>query len=277
MNPGKRFILKEKTKIKEDDYIIALAGNPNVGKSTVFNYLTGLKQHTGNWTGKTVENAYGRYRYEGENYVLVDLPGTYSLTTQSKDEEAARNFVCFEKTDAVVVVADATALERNMNLVLQLMEITTKVVLCINLIDEAECKGINIDIKKLSNILKIPVIATNAKKGVGIEDLKKAIKNTIQTKNEGITVTYGEKIETAISMLMPVMRKRWICLKAIENDNEILNRMLNESPNINRENAVKTVVKANNFLVENGYNSEKVLEEIIDTNYNFANEIIKRR
>ncbi len=276
MNLGKRIVMKEKTRIKEEDYIIALAGNPNVGKSTVFNYLTGLKQHTGNWTGKTVESAYGRYRYDGENYVLVDLPGTYSLTTQSKDEEAARNFVCFEKTDAVVVVADATALERNMNLVLQLMEITTKVVLCVNLIDEAECKGINIDTKKLSSILKIPVIATNAKKGVGIEELKNAIKNTIQTKKGGATITYGEKIETAISMLMPALGQRWVCLKAIENNEEILNRILIENPNINKEKADELTVKANDFLFENGYNTEIILEEIINSNYNFANEIIKK-
>ena len=276
MNIGKKIIKKEKMKIKEDDYIIALAGNPNVGKSTVFNYLTGLKQHTGNWTGKTVDNTYGRYSYEGANYVLVDLPGTYSLTTQSKDEEAARNFVCFEKTDAVVVIADATALERNMNLVLQLMEITDKVVLCINLIDEAECKGISVDVKKLSKILKIPVIATNAKKGLGMESLKSAIKNTIRSKEKGITVTYGKVIEEAISILMPVIGQRWICLKIIENNEEFLRRIINEDLSIDKRKLAELSVKAKTFLEQNAYNSEKVIEKIIDTNYNFANEVVKK-
>ena len=125
-----------------DEIIIALAGNPNVGKSTVFNSLTGLKQHTGNWPGKTVSNATGKYTYKDKNFILVDIPGTYSLMANSEEEEVARNFICFGNPDAAIVVVDSTCLERNLNLVLQTMEITKNVVVCVNLMDEAQRKGI---------------------------------------------------------------------------------------------------------------------------------------
>ena len=127
--------------------IIALSGNPNVGKSTVFNSLTGLNQHTGNWPGKTVTTCYGKYRHKNNNFILVDIPGTYSLMANSAEEEVARDFVCFENPDATVVVTDATCLERNLNLVLQTLEITKNVVVCVNLIDEAERKKIHINCK----------------------------------------------------------------------------------------------------------------------------------
>jgi ferrous iron transport protein B len=125
-----------------DDKIIALAGNPNVGKSTVFNSLTGLNQHTGNWPGKTVTNAQGRYKHKDKNFIMVDLPGTYSLMANSAEEEVARDFICFADPDVTVVVTDATCLERNLNLVFQTQEITDKVVVCVNLIDEANRKKI---------------------------------------------------------------------------------------------------------------------------------------
>lgn len=124
----------------EDQFVIALAGNPNTGKSTVFNALTGLHQHTGNWPGKTVTNARGEFKTKEHDYVLVDLPGTYSLFATSEEELVARDFICFGQPDAVVVVTDATALERNLHLAFQIMELTTRVILCINLIDEAEKK-----------------------------------------------------------------------------------------------------------------------------------------
>ena len=141
-----------------DDKVIALAGNPNVGKSTVFNALTGMKQHTGNWPGKTVENAQGYFEFEGDNYVLVDVPGSYSLIARSAEEEVARDFICFSNPDAVIVVCDATGLTRNLNLVLQTLETGKKVVVCINLFDEARKRKIEIDLKALEKELGVPVI-----------------------------------------------------------------------------------------------------------------------
>jgi len=138
-------ILENELKIERvtpNDKIIALSGNPNVGKSTVFNSLTGLNQHTGNWPGKTVVNAQGKCRHKDKNFILVDIPGTYSLMANSAEEEVARDFVCFGNPDAVVVVTDATCLERNLNLVLQTLEITDRVVVCVNLIDEAKRKTV---------------------------------------------------------------------------------------------------------------------------------------
>ena len=144
-------------------HIIALAGNPNVGKSTVFNALTGLRQHTGNWPGKTVRSAQGFCRTRKRGYVLVDIPGTYSLMAHSAEEEVARNFICFGEPDAVVVVCDATSLERNLNLVLQTIEISKSVTVCVNLMDEAKKRGIEIDLKGLSELLGVPVVGTAAR------------------------------------------------------------------------------------------------------------------
>lgn len=158
-------------------HVVALVGNPNTGKSTVFNYLTGLKQHTGNWPGKTVTSARGEYKYKGREYILVDLPGSYSLFTASKDEEVTRDFLCYGNYDAVVVVADATCLERNLNLLLQVSKLTKKAILCINLIDEAKKRNITIDRQGLENELKIPVVLTAARSGLGMDELKKAIES----------------------------------------------------------------------------------------------------
>ncbi|HHU72707.1 MAG TPA: ferrous iron transporter B, partial [Clostridiales bacterium] len=164
-----------KINIKDGQNVIALAGNPNTGKSTVFNTLTGLHQHTGNWPGKTVVNAIGEFKIHGSEYVVVDLPGTYSLFPSSQEEEVARDFICFGNSDLVVVVADGTCLERNLNLLYQIMELTNKVILCINLIDEARKKNIIIDHKGLETELGIPVVLCAARNGYGIKELKDTI------------------------------------------------------------------------------------------------------
>lgn len=157
------------------NYKVAFAGNPNVGKSTIFNLLTGLKQHTGNWAGKTVENAKGFYCYQNVGYEVYDLPGTYSLIAHSKEEEVARDFICKNQVDVTVVVCNAVCLERSLNLVLQILGITTNVIVVVNLMDEARKKRIHIDLDKLSSILKVPVIGCSALNKDGIKELKEAI------------------------------------------------------------------------------------------------------
>jgi ferrous iron transport protein B len=157
------------------DYVVALAGNPNTGKSTVFNALTGLRQHTGNWPGKTVARAEGAFRFNQSRYKLVDLPGTYSLLATSTDEEVARDFLLFGSPDVTVVVVDATRLERNLNLALQVLEITERAVICLNLIDEARRHGLTVDERRIARDLGVPVIPTAARQGEGIPELLKSI------------------------------------------------------------------------------------------------------
>lgn len=227
-------VLKEMPEIRTDpaDAVIALAGNPNTGKSTVFNSLTGLRQHTGNWPGKTVSNAQGRYRHNGRIYSLIDLPGTYSLFANSAEEEAARDFICFGDPDVTVVVADATCLERNLNLVLQVQEITDNIVVCVNLLDEAGRKKISIDLEKLSRTLGVPVVGTNARKGEGLKELKDVVQRVAAGERKvcPLRVTYDETVEKAISILQPAAEKlaggrinsRWAALRMIEGETEIL-------------------------------------------------------
>ena len=213
----------------DNQYVIALAGNPNVGKSTVFNSLTGLKQHTGNWPGKTVDNAQGIFNYRAHEFLLVDLPGTYSILAHSVEEEIARDFICFGQPDATVVVVDATSLERNLNLALQVMEITPRIVICVNLMDEARKNKIEIDFITLQKELGVPVIPTAARQGEGLEDLKQAIYN-IAVKNQ-ITqpkqITYSEEVEKAIRILQPkieeigignILSPRWLALRLLDSD-----------------------------------------------------------
>lgn len=151
-------LLKKETISNDNSYTIALAGNPNVGKSTIFNNLTGMHQHTGNWPGKTVANASGRCYFKNQDFLFVDIPGTYSIMSCSEEEEIARNYICFEKPNATIIVLDATCLERNLNLVFQIMEITPNIIVCVNLLDEAKIKKISIDLSKLSNLLGVPVV-----------------------------------------------------------------------------------------------------------------------
>ncbi len=165
---------------------VALAGNPNVGKSTIFNNLTGMHQHTGNWPGKTVEKAEGDCETENYHYHLIDLPGTYSLTAHSPEEQIARDFLCNQTPDMVIVVCDGTCLERNLNLALQIIEICPRVIVCVNLMDEAEHKGIVIDLKKLSKMLGVPVIGTKAHQKNSIKNLKSILEKEAERKKRSI-------------------------------------------------------------------------------------------
>ncbi|SHI80674.1 ferrous iron transport protein B [Lutispora thermophila] len=215
-----------------DDIVLALAGNPNTGKSTVFNSLTGLNQHTGNWTGKTVTTAQGNYKFKGKNFVLVDLPGTYSLLSNSVEEEIARDFICFGNPHATIVVADATCLERNLNLVLQILEMTDKVVLCVNLMDEARRKNIGIDLDKLSDILGIPVVGTNARNGEGLEKLMEAVYKVCsgEISTKPVKIPYDKNIEAIIEsidekikpLISNKINSKWVSLKLIDGDKTIL-------------------------------------------------------
>lgn len=223
-----------------DQMVVALAGNPNTGKSTVFNALTGMNQHTGNWPGKTVTNAQGKYRYKDKTFIMVDLPGTYSLLANSVEEQVARDFICFGEPMATVVVTDATCLERNLNLALQVMEITDKVVVCVNLMDEARRKKMNIDIKALSKELGVPVIPTAARNKEGLKELMDAIYNVATGRiiPKAKKVIYDDKIENAIQEIEPRLKlilgdklnPRWVALRLIDGDVSIvegINQYLN--------------------------------------------------
>lgn len=213
------------------DRVIALAGNPNVGKSTLFNALTGMNQHTGNWPGKTVTNAQGRCRRGEKGYVLVDLPGTYSLMAHSAEEEVARSFICFGSPDGVAVVCDATCLERNLNLVLQTLELCPRVVVCVNLMDEAKRKGIHIDLEGLSRRLGVPVVGTVARKKKSLDAFLAALDQVAEGEAPTpLAVRYPQRIENAIAALTPLfpeqwskrLNPRWLALKLLEGDEAIL-------------------------------------------------------
>lgn len=218
------------------DFVVALAGNPNTGKSTVFNALTGLRQHTGNWPGKTVTRAEGGFEYNTQKYKLVDLPGTYSLLSTSEDEEAARDFILFGKPNVTVIVVDANRLERNLNLVLQILEITDKAVLCLNLMDEAKRNNITIDERSLARDLGIPVVPTSARFNKGIPELIQTISEiangTIVCKPHRIK-NVPENIEKAVKTLTTEIEKefpsipnsRWIAFRLLEGDAHIINAL----------------------------------------------------
>lgn len=194
--------MSEKVPLAETSITVALAGNPNVGKSTVFNALTGLRQHTGNWAGKTVGNAFGSYRFEEKNYTLVDLPGTYSLFAHSKEEEYAAGYISSLQSDAVAVVCDATCLARGLHLVLQIAERTPNVLVCVNLMDEAKRRGLQLDLESLSCRLSLPVVGLSARAGKGLQEFRTAVKNLCAfPRDNAFPIEYPAPIESAILQL----------------------------------------------------------------------------
>ncbi|MCM1132380.1 MAG: 50S ribosome-binding GTPase [Ruminococcus flavefaciens] len=184
-----------------DNFVIALAGNPNVGKSTVFNALTGMKQHTGNWAGKTVSCAEGCFNYKDRHFILADIPGIYSLFANSAEEQTARDFICSGKADGAVVVCDASCLERNLSLALQVMDKIPRTVVCVNLIDEAEKKGISVDSKKLSGLLGVPVVLTSARSNKGLDELCEAMNNIAEKEPSPLRLNLPENDEEIISAI----------------------------------------------------------------------------
>lgn len=215
-------------KQSKSDRVVALAGNPNVGKSTVFNALTGLNQHTGNWPGKTVASAQGFCKSSRHSYVLVDIPGTYSIMAHSAEEEVARNFICFGSPDAVAVVCDATCLERNLNLVLQILEITPNVIVCVNLMDEAKRKKIKINLNLLSERLGVPVTGITARSKKSYLSVLRALDGLIDGKiiNRPFKTIYPKEIEDAAALVETQIKRiaenpvnsRWLALRLLEGD-----------------------------------------------------------
>ncbi len=220
-------------RLGQADHIVALAGNPNTGKSTIFNALTGLRQHTGNWPGKTIARAEGAFSLGGKHYKLVDLPGTYSLLSATDDEEVARNFILFGQPDVTLVVVDATRIERNLNLVLQVLQITQRVIVCVNLIDEAEAHGITVDERGLSRDLGVPVVPMAARSGKGVDRLVKEIGDMAsgQTPCKPHPLKYEvpglreamDEITAGLESLYPnVPHREWIAMRLLEGDPRIV-------------------------------------------------------
>ena len=273
---------------KQSDKIVrvALAGNPNVGKSTLFNLLTKGHQHTGNWPGKTVVNAVGQFKARGVEFELVDLPGTYSLMASSPEEESARDFLCFDKCDVAVVVCDATCLERNLNLALQISQLCSRVIVCVNLMDEAEKKGIDINIKALGEQLGLPTVGISAGKRRGIGRLIDMLVNFKELSYFPIKIKYKSEIELAVSSIEKeighitkgMLPKRWTALKLLEGNekltkkcDEYLGKALSTNPKVTR-----VVNEKRQELVNLGIDTNKLQDYIVASLVLTAEEICNK-
>ena len=266
--------------------VIAIAGNPNVGKSTLFNQLTGMHQHTGNWPGKTVSDARGFCRVGESAYQLVDIPGTYSLMAHSAEEEVARNFLCFGGADGVVVVCDATCLERNLNLVLQTLEITRRAVVCVNLLDEAHRKRIRVDLKGLSRELGVPVVGTVARRKKDLRRLTEQFEPLTRGQEQNpLQVDYCPELEAAVQELEPLLREkelpvspRWLSLKLLEGDEGLLAEMERQwGLSLEADDPLQTALKgARAQLAEGGIGPEEIRDCMVCRLVSTAEAISRR-
>lgn len=279
----------------KNTYTVALAGNPNVGKSTIFNSLTGMHQHTGNWTGKTVANATGEAIINDKEFTFVDIPGTYSIMSNSEEEEIARDYICFGKPDATVIVVDSTCLERNLNLVYQIMEITDNIIVCVNLLDEAKKKKIKIDLKKLEDLLGVPVVGTIAREKQTLENLKNTIYKVCEgeIKPHTKTVIYEQEIEENLEKIVEkldtdllvneyskkrnivteigveknkISKKlcRWIAIKLIDGEEKILKSIQeNLEIDLEEQGIQQSVIEAKENLETREINSKNFKDKIV--------------
>ena len=288
---GTRLIANDLDYLKtENGYTVALAGNPNVGKSTIFNNLTGMHQHTGNWPGKTVENSTGNCVYNNTDFLFVDIPGTYSIMSNSEEEEIARDYICFGNPDATIVVVDATCLERNLNLVFQIMEITNNIILCVNLLDEAKKKKIKIDLKKLSDLLGIPVVGTIARNKKTLDSLMDTVYKVCNKKILPMPkkISYSHFVEKEISVLQKSIIEeyeidsilaRWISIKLIDGEEKILesieeNLSIDLQNNENIQNLLKNSLDSlsSKNIGKNSFR-DSVVSSIMDKAENICSEV----
>ena len=266
------------------DKIIALAGNPNVGKSTVFNAFTGLNQHTGNWPGKTVSNATGMFKYKDRVHKIYDLPGIYSILAHSEEEVVARDFICFGNSDLTVLVCDACSLMRNLNLVLQVTEITKDIIVCVNLMDEAKKKGINIDLAKLSSLLGVEVVGTSARSGKGLDTLAKVIDEYQGNNKKIVKVKYPAVVEHAISIIEKKIEKRvnhrlnsrWVAINLLKEDELLVDSIGNYlGDSLLDSDVIRSINEAKKYLLENDVLITEIEDIIVESINNLAEYISK--